>query len=88
MLIMFNNTSMAALLLAVAMLYSCRGIQGDCSTASRYKKLRAYADEINAINTHEHQRWISAEIPATIATFFPGLDNSMIFRIPASPLLM
>lgn len=88
MLIMFNNTPMAALLLAVARLYSCRGIQGDYSAGSRYKKLKAYADEIKAINTHEHQRWISAEIPASIATFFPGLDNFLIYKIPASPLLM
>ncbi len=57
MLVKFKFTPMAALLLAVAMLYSCQGIQGDRSSASRYEKLKAYADEIRVINTHEHQRW-------------------------------
>jgi len=57
MLVKIKLTPMAALLLALAMLYSCQSIQGDRSSASRYEKLKAYADEIKVINTHEHQRW-------------------------------
>jgi hypothetical protein len=57
MLVKFKNFPRAALLLALVMLYACSGIQSDPSSGSRYEDLKAYADEIKVINTHEHQRW-------------------------------
>jgi hypothetical protein len=48
---------MAVMLLALAMLYACSGSQESRFSESQYEKLKAYADEIKVINTHEHQRW-------------------------------
>lgn len=57
MSVKFKIFPKAALLLALVLLYACSGIQSDRSSGSHYEKLKAYADEIKVINTHEHQRW-------------------------------
>jgi len=57
MLVKFKIYPLAALLLALTMLYACSGSPEGRFSESQYEKLKAYADEIRVINTHEHQRW-------------------------------
>ena len=54
-----KNWSLAALLLVLGILSACTGGPGmkDSGKGSNYEKLKAYADNIRVINTHEHQRW-------------------------------
>ena len=70
----FKNFSMAALLPALTLLYACSGSLNDRPAESRYEMLKAHADEIKVINTHEHQRW--SEENAVMCLKLPHLIHS------------
>lgn len=76
----FKNFSIAALLPALTLLYACSGSLNERPTESRYEMLKAHADEIKVINTHEHQRWCEEnavmymKLPHLIHSSYLGAD--------------
>jgi hypothetical protein len=61
-------------------LYACSGSLNERPAESRYEMLKAYADEIKVINTHEHQRWceenavMHMKLPHLIQSSYLGAD--------------